>query len=251
LNLAQAKETFRRMMEKARAGKLSDADRRELQRANAVLRQARRPAMMNSPKKATLEDAARDRLSTIGELVRSGATEMVGKTRREYVGAGHDKGKIVGRFGGGMSREFPELARSGVSPAGAARAIARGKGRVYARLLKASKAQLSRAGFKGSKRRAWTAGAKTVAPHAKVTGKCTTCGVAHAKGPHRFHGAGSYHQTHLFSFNPAGMIRLGRVVELRYKREIGKHRGFYKHPFTSKAVLYYVPASNTILIRES
>ena len=44
--------------------------------------------------------------------------------------------------------------------------------------------------------------------------------------------------------NPAGKLqRLGRAVEVRYRREIGRQPGFYKHAIKSrKAGLYTIPA---------
>jgi len=37
------------------------------------------------------------------------------------------------------------------------------------------------------------------------------------------------------------IVRLGRALELRYQRRIGKHPGYYKHEITSSAGLFTVP----------
>lgn len=40
--------------------------------------------------------------------------------------------------------------------------------------------------------------------------------------------------------NPAGSA-IGKVVEIRYRRTIGKHRGFYKHVFRKQPTLFLMP----------
>lgn len=44
------------------------------------------------------------------------------------------------------------------------------------------------------------------------------------------------------------VIRMGKLVELRYERDHGSKPGFYKHEFRSKPVIFYYPASNKIVI---
>lgn len=149
-----------------------------------------------------LDEAVNARLAEIHSLVRSGATEMTGKSHREYEG-----GKITGRYGGGFTKAFPELERSGVSPSQAASAIERGKGKVYAR-LRASVREELREHVKETRRRIEK---PTVPPHEAKSKRCKTCHVMHGKGQHRFHGEGAFHRTHLFAFggsrNPARKIR--------------------------------------------
>ncbi len=47
----------------------------------------------------------------------------------------------------------------------------------------------------------------------------------------------------------AGRRRIGRIVELRYDRDTGRHRGFYKHTFKTNASVYILPGNQGILIR--
>lgn len=138
-----------------------------------------------------LDEAVNARLAEIHSLVRSGATEMTGKAHREYEG-----GKVTGRYGGGFTKAFPELERSGVSPSQAASAIERGKGKVYARLRVSVREQLSDY-VKETRKRIEK---PTVAPHEAKSKRCKTCHVMHGKGQHRFHGEGAFHRTHLFAF---------------------------------------------------
>jgi len=49
--------------------------------------------------------------------------------------------------------------------------------------------------------------------------------------------------------NPAGLVRMGRLVELRYDRDHGKHPGYYKHVFKSRPTLYFDPRRNLILVK--
>lgn len=47
--------------------------------------------------------------------------------------------------------------------------------------------------------------------------------------------------------NPRQGDRIGRIVEIRYYRDIGKHRGYYKHVFKKNASVYCLE-DKTILI---
>ena len=38
-----------------------------------------------------------------------------------------------------------------------------------------------------------------------------------------------------YGSNPGGFIRMGKLVEIRYYRDHGSFKGFYKHPFQSPA----------------
>src|SRR5437667_197141 len=90
-----------------------------------------------------LDEATDARLYEIRDLVRSGATEMVGRTYREYEHEeSGERGKVAGRFKGGFGIVFPELKRSGHTPGEAAKAIERGRGKVYNRIRKAVRSEL-------------------------------------------------------------------------------------------------------------
>lgn len=49
--------------------------------------------------------------------------------------------------------------------------------------------------------------------------------------------------------NPRGLVRMGKLVEIRYERDFGRKRGFYKHGFKTRPVLYFDPKTNTILAK--
>lgn len=49
--------------------------------------------------------------------------------------------------------------------------------------------------------------------------------------------------------NPGGMIRMGKLVEIRYYRDHGTARGFYKHPFKVRPTIYYRASDNSIFIK--
>lgn len=148
----------------------------------------------------TLEQFVEWRMLDIAAMGRSGVGEMTGKARREYYVSPHEVGKIVGRYGG---LNIPELERAGVSPSVAARAIERGHGKVFNRILREVVSEGEREGLKRSRKR--SRGKLVIPPHAQLTKRCKLCGVDHSKGEHRFHGKGAFHSTHLFAFggNPA------------------------------------------------
>lgn len=49
--------------------------------------------------------------------------------------------------------------------------------------------------------------------------------------------------------NPGGLVRMGKLVEIRYYRDHGRAKGFYKHPFKVRPTIYYRPSDNSILIK--
>src|SRR4030095_531310 len=55
--------------------------------------------------------------------------------------------------------------------------------------------------------------------------------------------------------NPPGprastaFIRMGKLVEIRYYRDHGRARGFYKHPFKVRPDIYYRASDNSIFIK--
>jgi hypothetical protein len=52
-----------------------------------------------------------------------------------------------------------------------------------------------------------------------------------------------------YGSNPAGMIRMGKLVEIRYYRDHGRAKGFYKHPFKVRPEIFYRPSDNSIFIK--
>jgi len=199
----------------------------------------------------TLEEATEARIAQIYDAMVSGPSEMTGKARREY---GHE-GAFVGRFGG-VKPAFRELRHVGAGPKQIGAAIARGKGKVFTQVYEAAREEMEREGFKPARARARSRGRLTVAPHKRLRRYCLHCRSFHAKGEHRFHGAGSFHRTHLFSFNkkkkarsnPSGRAvgavrgrRIGRIVEIRYERDFGRKPGYYKHVFRVPASVYCMP----------
>lgn len=79
------------------------------------------------------------RLEQIRADVRAGSTEMTGRTKREFVNPDDpfDVGPVTGRFAGGFKKSFSELARVEAQPGDIAKAIERGKGRLFDEVQKA------------------------------------------------------------------------------------------------------------------
>jgi hypothetical protein len=194
--------------------------------------------------KPTLEQATDARLQEIFEVLRSDAGEFAGKTMREIGERQDDQGKIMGRFRG-FSHAYPELVKYQYPRQTLLRALGEKKGKVYERLRRASRDVMEYEGFMERKKR--SPETPTVEPHSGNM-RCKHCGVMHAKGQHRFHGAGSFHKTHLFSFgaemeNPRQHVRWFRT---RAEAEAWRRKAWKKHiisiapRFESRFGLYVV-----------
>jgi hypothetical protein len=184
----------------------------------------------------------RHRMAMLREEVRSGATEMTGKTYRDA------SGKIAGRFGGGMSVLYPELRYSGLTPKQASDAVGRGKGKRWKRLYRAAKREVVR---EFGKARRWYRGRLSEAPHPGYA-YCSHCREYHSKNEHRFHGKGSFYRTHPLSFGgfenppmpklvtlPDGRVKVkrnpvrtrgGRVRGARFGRHVFRRASSRRNP---------------------
>lgn len=140
----------------------------------------------------TLRQATQRRLQDIRAVfAESGVTEHTGRLRY-HEGTREVSGRVRG-----VKHAFPETEKLKQSPKVIAAAIRRGRGKVYRQVYGTVEREMERKGFAPSK----SSGKRTVEPH-KGKRYCVRCRELHTKGQHRFHGKGSYHQTHLFSFNP-------------------------------------------------
>lgn len=196
------------------------------------------------------------RLHQIRELVRSGITEMTGKT---YRGA---DGKIAGRFKGGFTKQFPEIDRAGLTPGQAAAAVERGKGPRFVRLVR----EIAK-DFPDRKKRG--PGKPQVEPHAGSKA-CEACGVEHSKDKHRFHGEGSFYRTHISAGERAAMRQnpsrkkaralvtiYGRVLSIAAQKtqkhvcdaECKEYVHKYQHDFRkNSAAMYGLPEGSTLVL---
>lgn len=149
----------------------------------------------------TIDQVVRAQMDDFRELARSGITELTGKSRRA---GGWGEGEFVGRFGG--IKTGTAFERLDDSPKIIAEAIDRGKGKVFDRVYRTLAKEAEREGFKKEKRKR-SPGRPVVPPH-EGRSYCGHCREMHAKGQHRFHGDGSFHRTHAFSFgsNPEEVL---------------------------------------------
>lgn len=204
-----------------------------------------------NPPISKAEQMVRSRMMEIRDLVRSGATEMVGKS---YRGA---SGKIEGRHKGGFTKMFPELNRAGLTPGEAAKAVALGKGKRYARLHKAIADTLG-VTIRSPRKR----GPLKVVPHAGIQ-SCRHCRQLHTTSEHRFHGPGAFHRTHAFAFNPKKMkknptsavVIYGKVLRIEAQKtqkhrcddECAKFKHRYYHDFKKGPIMYGLPDGSLLI----
>jgi hypothetical protein len=207
-----------------------------------------------------LDQSTDARLAEIKDVIRSGVTELTGKAA--WIGSA-EHGERGRRIRGGMKIAFPELRYLKQQPGVIAKAIERGKGKVYRQVRGVVRREMSQH-IPDTKPRIEK---PTVPAHPKLTGKCETCGRMHGKGEHRFHGKGAFHKTHLFSFNPnmktkhlrnpRGLTEIyGRVLTIDAQKtqvhrcDPGCARASHKytHDFTSRnAHEYGLPAGSVIV----
>jgi hypothetical protein len=192
----------------------------------------------------TLSQAVDARLQDMREVFQSGVTEQTGRGIRAG-GSGPGSRDYVGRIGCAKPA-FPELRYEKAGPQAIAAAIQRGGGVVYDRVRSMVERDLSNLEW-APERKKRSPGRPTVAPHPPVRRYCQKCRAFHTKSQHRFHGAGSFHRTHLFAFNPRRQ-RIGRARKVFYDREIGTDPGPYKHDFKAPGPPMYRTADNKILI---
>ncbi len=185
-----------------------------------------------------LDSAVDARLSEIRDMARSGVTERTGKSSRFQTEYGEERGRRIG----GMMAAYPEIERLGDSPKVVAAAIDRGKGKVYRRVRYAVASEMEKY-FPRSRKR--SPEKPTVPAHARLTKKCKTCGVMHGKGGHRFHGKGSFHQTHLFAFNPPVKIRYCSTADTEHKKSVRQfaHTGHYANTICLARSFKQLPAN--------
>jgi hypothetical protein len=211
----------------------------------------------------SLEQATSARLSEIRDILRSGAGEYAGKAMREDGEGQEGQGRVIGRHRG-YSSMYPELQKYAYPRSTILRALEKKSGKVYDNLYRASKDVMEYHGYMGRRQRA--RGPLTEAPHSsRRPTRCKHCYEMHTKGEHRFHGAGAYHKTHLFSFggkmNPGGkklVLIYERVIRVIAKKGPG-HKNCdaeckrchheYFHDFKAGARMYGFP-NGDILIKK-
>ncbi len=260
MSLADARSLHHRftvLRKRSKVGPLSADQKALLSEAVQVIRQHSKKNP--SRRKPSLDDAVKMRLSEIADIAESGVTEMTGKLKREGRRSQFETGgEVTGRFGG-MKPAYPELNRLRAGPKEIAKSIRRGKGKAYRNVVSVVRDAMEQAGFKNRAKR--KRGILRVSPH-EGTSRCEHCDNLHTTSEHRFHGPGSFHKTHLWSFgkrNPReklGTVIYGRVLMIQAQKT-GAHRcdaeckrcnHSYYHEFQSHAVMYGLP-NGDLLIR--
>ena len=171
--------------------------------------------MALSNRRPNLEEATTMRLQEFADLAESGVTELTG--RLKYDGrTEHDRGEVVGRFGG-LKPIYPEMMRLSAGPKAIAASIRKGSGKAYERIRDVVRDAMAKEGFEPAKRR--SPGRATVPAHEALR-HCSRCQIAHTKGQHRFHGKGSFHRTHLWGFNPMTVKRAEAIFRNLMKRPV-------------------------------
>lgn len=199
-----------------------------------------------------LESATFARIRQMLDVAESGHWELVGKTvgRRDEVTGRFDED--AHRVRGGWADEFPELPLR-FGPKVTAKAIRRGRGRVFAQIVAAARDYVIAEGQVKKERRQYP-----VKPHRALMVTCQVCGVPHSRSAHRSHGKGGFVRSGHARKNPASYMPLiyGRVLRV-YAKKTQQHRcdagckevhHRYYHDFKSGPDMYGLPANTKILL---
>lgn len=238
MQLDRARRVFASHMAAARTRKLTAYEKAELTRARQALRRARRPAGLSkvNPKKGGYSvyvfKAGRG-LVYIG--VRSALSKAKDIARQE----GQHGYEIYGPGGAIVARKASKAPYTPLAP--------RGNRRRKARRNSASCPTCGRPA--GSPYRRKDARGHVVAGcvdpfHGKFDAwaRRREAGTIRARLARGRAGKG-------YGPNPGGLIRMGKLVELRYQRDHGRQPGFYKHTFKVRPVIYYRSSDNSIWIK--
>lgn len=294
MTLSEARRTFADLMKQAREGQLSEHARKKLAQARQILRRSKRPAM-NARKRYhkpyhSLEPQIFESMAYRGYLIKFNALrdEYFIEKDKAFIGYAQTipeaKRKIDSIFGDNPSvlrfrdlsiGEKFEFDRTGVEFSGMASGpwIKTGP-RTYrpaisdTELMEQLKRQYGSYATKGmlrnmTKIRVGSINAQVVRLNPKLTRRKARLILHEGKvrgrkltgRQRRFFGARASGYPRK---NPAGRIQnIGRALEVRYHRTVGRQRGYYKHEIKSRrAGVYTIPpgwvyvGENSILITE-
>lgn len=250
MKLATARRVFAELMKRSRAGKLTDKERAALRRASQIIRYATRKTAAANPRR---KRAARGNpyIKTGKQYLRVVQTkpdEWAGGNRLKVHAGGHwwyyepvirkykmerYPGEKQRRVGVLVDKKPGENPKRGGVDAKLFREYLRERGfMVDTSTSKEVLAQLYK--LHGKDFEKWRGGRSLFdSPGALFKGNKSRRRAA-AKNPR----------------NTGGLIRMGRLVEIRYERDHGRAPGLYKHPFTHRRpTIYYRKSDDTIIIR--